>query len=119
MLILPPKSNRIGVLKDFNTISKLEDDDDNVFQKSLIDRYERRPHSLDSMCLAEFAANYVTSYKNDDNDDVLPNESAENSNGARITFTDNYGTMNKHYREAVIRFTRFNKDKEPSIIVLN
>ena len=110
-----PKSNRIGVLKDLNTISKLEDNDDNVFQKSLIDRYEHRPHSLDSMCLAEFAANYVTSYKNDDNDDVLPNESVEKcTNGARITLTDNYGTMNKRNREAVIRFTRFNKDKEPS-----
>ena len=105
------KINRIGVLKDLNTISNLEDNDDNVFQKSLIDRYEHRPRSLDSMCLAEFAANYVTSYKND-NDDVLPNESVEKcNNGARIILTDNYGKRN---REAVIRFTRFNKDKEPS-----
>ena len=53
-----PKSNRIGVLKDSNAISQLDDDDINVFQKSLIDRYEHRPNTSDQMCLAEFAANY-------------------------------------------------------------
>ena len=26
------------------------------------------------MCLAEFAANYVADYQQEDNDDVLPNE---------------------------------------------
>ena len=40
-----PKRNRIGVLKDFNAISQLDDDDTNVFQKSLIDKYEHfRPN---------------------------------------------------------------------------
>jgi hypothetical protein len=32
----------------------------------------------------------------------------------KITLTDGYGTMHKRTREAVICFTRFNKDKEPS-----
>ena len=86
-----------------------------MFQKSLIDRYEHRPHSLDLMCLAEFAANYVASYKKDDNDDVLPCDNIETcNNGSKITLTDNYGVMHKRTREAVIRFTRINKDKEPS-----
>ena len=54
-------------MKDINAISQLDDDDENVFQKSLIDRYEHRPCSLESMCLAEFAANYVTSgYQKDE-----------------------------------------------------
>ena len=44
-----PKCNRIGVLKDFNAISQLDNDDKNVFQKSLLDRYEHRPPSLDTM----------------------------------------------------------------------
>ena len=38
----------------------------NVFHKSLIDRYQHRPQQLASMCLAEFAATYVTNYKPDD-----------------------------------------------------
>ena len=81
------KSNRIGVLKDMKSIEQLSDNDDNVFQKSLIDRYEHRPCSLDSMCSAEFAANYVTCYRTDDNDkDVVPN-SDSCSNDSKITLT--------------------------------
>ena len=110
-----PKKSRIGVLKDLNTISQLDDDDTNVFQKSLIDRYEHRPHTLDSMCLAEFAATYVTRYQCEEND-VLPNDGTVESyeTNSKIKLTDGFGTMHKRSREAVIRFTRFNKDKEPS-----
>ena len=32
----------------------------NVFQNSLIDRYQHRPRQIQSMCLANFAATYVT-----------------------------------------------------------
>ena len=110
-----PKTNIIGILKDLNAISQLDDGDTNVFQKSLIDRYEHRPNTLDQMCLAEFAANYVTSYKCEENDDVLPNdETVELCENSKIKLRDGYGTMYKRRREAVIRFTRFNKDKEPS-----
>ena len=50
------KSERIAVLKDKISLSKLDDEDTNVFQKSLIDRYIHRPQKLQSICLAEFAA---------------------------------------------------------------
>lgn len=72
------------------------------------------------MCLAEFAANYVTSYRNDDDDgsnDVLPSNDDDveaHDSISKITLTDNFGVMHKRAREAVIRFARFNKDKEPS-----
>ena len=109
------KCNRIGVLKDLNAISQLDDDDQNVFQKSLLDRYEHRPPSLDTMCLAEFAANYVTNYQQED-DDVLPNKTLVSTcnTGSKIHLTNNFGTMHKRSHEAVIRFHRHNKDKEPS-----
>ena len=55
-----PKSERIAVLKSKQMLNELEDDDTNVFQKSLIDRYQHRPQELQSMCLAEFAATFVT-----------------------------------------------------------
>ena len=58
-----PKSERIAVLKDSASLSQLEDTDTNVFQKSLIDRYHHRPQSLNSMCLAEFAATYTVNYE--------------------------------------------------------
>ena len=38
-----PKNERIAVLKDNISLSKLDDEDTNVFQKSLLDRYQHRP----------------------------------------------------------------------------
>ena len=71
-----PKHERIAMLKDSNALKDLADDYTNVFQKSLIDRYEHRPHDLQSMCLAEFAATFVTKYQpkdaDTDDNDVLP-----------------------------------------------
>ena len=53
-----PKHKRIAVWKDSNALKDLDNDDTNVFQKSL-DRYEHRPNELESMCLAIFAANQM------------------------------------------------------------
>ena len=41
-----PKQDRIAVSKDNTALSQLSDDDTNVFQKSLIDRYQHRPKQL-------------------------------------------------------------------------
>ena len=65
------KNERISVLKNTQELEQLEDDDVDVFQKSLIDRYQHRPQTIQSTCLAEFAATYVTNYKKDD-DSVMP-----------------------------------------------
>ena len=113
------KKDRIGVLKDSATIQELDDSDPNVFCKSLLDRYEHRPLELQNMCLAEFAANYSTDYKASDDDisqsDVLPSVSdSDCAKPRKIILTDGFGKMNKRRREAVIRFRRFNREKEPS-----
>ena len=97
----------------------MEDDDDNVFCKSIIDRYQHRPQSLANLCLAEFVANYRVQYKptEDHINDVLPDDNEENTEKKAvktIKLTDNYGTMTKRKGEAVIRFHRFSKDSEPS-----
>ena len=44
-------------------LSRLNDDNTNVFNKSLIDRYQHRPRELQFMCLPEFAATFVTNYR--------------------------------------------------------
>ena len=41
-------------------IEQMEDDDENIFQTSLFDTFAARPTTLNSMCLAKFAANYTT-----------------------------------------------------------
>ena len=52
-------------MKRASDLEKLDDDDENVFQKSIIDRYQYRPSKLESMCIAEFSATYVIVYKCD------------------------------------------------------
>ncbi len=112
-----PKNERVAVLKDSASLKELDDDDTNVFQKSLIDRYEHRPQELESMCLAEFAATFVTNYKHKDDDDsqndVLPSSSTDEK-PSQITLSNGFGKMNRRKREAVIRFRQYNKDTEPS-----
>ena len=113
------KKDRISVLKDSATIQELDDSDSNVFCKSLLDRYEHRPLELQNMCLAEFAANYSTDYKTSDDvisqSDVLPSVSdSDCAKPCKITLTDGFGKMNKRRHEAVIRFRKFNREKEPS-----
>ena len=106
------KNERIAVLKDNASLSQLEDNDTNVFQKSLIDRYQHRPQQLSSMCLAEFAATYVVNYERNDCDALPAPESDVTS--TKITLTDKFGKMNKRKRQAVIRFRKYNKETDPS-----
>ena len=47
---LPKPSYQLAQLDD--------DDDENVFATSIIDRYGAQPHELQNMCLAEFATTY-------------------------------------------------------------
>ena len=67
------------------------------------------------MCLAEFAATFITNYEhnNDNESDVLPPVDNEISS-SQIILTDGFGKMNRCKREAVIRFRHYNKDAEPS-----
>ena len=107
-----PKNERIAVLKDNESLSQLAEDDTNVFQKSLIDRYQHRPQGLSSMCLAEFAATYVVKYERNDCDALPTPESDVTS--TQITLTDRFGKMNKRKQAAVIRFRKYSKEADLS-----
>ena len=107
-----PKHERIAVLKNNDSLSQLNDDDTDVFQKSLIDRYQHRPEKLNFMCLAEFAATYVTNYKPDDNVcDALP-DVASPSTSTQIKLTSGFGKMSKRKQQAVIRFRKYNRETD-------
>ena len=87
-----PKHERIAVLKTNDSLSQLDDDNTNVFQKSLIDRYQHRLQQLSSMCLAKYAGIYVTNYKPDDSVcDALPDLESDTTS----IQTDGFGKMNK------------------------
>ena len=116
-----PKEDRVCMLKPVSELEKIEDDSENIYLTSLIDRYAARPESLNDMCLAVFAANYTTrTSSNDDDDeanDVLPTpeqerEQEHDTQHTRINLQYGLGVMYKRTKEAVIRFHRFNQEKE-------
>lgn len=93
--------NRTRLFKPIALIENMEDDDPDVYQKGLLDRYSARPNSLDDMCLAEFAANYKPSYrhskKNDQEEtDSLDIQDDQNIAATTVKLKDGLGKMNKY-----------------------
>ena len=50
---------RISFLKPLSVIQQIDDDDPEVFQESLLDKYKSRPLKLEDLCLADFASIYT------------------------------------------------------------
>ena len=57
-------SERIHILKCRHQLQQLDPDNDDVYQKGLLDRYAARPKSLDNMFLADFGSLYQSNYGN-------------------------------------------------------
>ena len=114
-----PKEDRVSLLKPISQIENMEDDCEEIFQTNLIDRYAARPDTLDDMCLAEFAANYTVCSGQElldgETSDAIPTpDNEEGRKCERIELKNRLGYMYKRRREAVIRFHRFNYEKEAS-----
>ena len=62
------------MLKSVCQLEKMDKDSEDIYQTSLIDRYAARPDSLENLCLADFAANYITrrSHDNEDETQMMP-----------------------------------------------
>lgn len=92
-----PREQRVSMLKPIAQIKTLEDDDENIFQLSLLDRYAARPDSIENMCLAEFAAwyTYSKSGKGTSNDS---DESDEGEANSVIILKGGLGYMRKEKR---------------------
>ena len=90
----------VAVLKSNKLLSTLDDSDENVFQKSIIERYQRRPYCLSQMCLAQFGATYAIFYENNECGNVLPQVDMATTVG-RIVLLNNFGFMMKLTREAI------------------
>ncbi|KAI8509442.1 hypothetical protein Bbelb_132900 [Branchiostoma belcheri] len=121
-----PKDKRVSMLKPRSVLDAMDDEDDNIFCTSPLDRYVCRPNVLEKMSLAEFSATYTTggSYLPDDHiPDVLhgrdENGAADNEGSnqddvypAVITLQNNLGTMRKRKKHCIIRFHKERKDGE-------
>ena len=118
------KDSRDSLLLTFTQLEKLDDNDENVYCKNIIDRYAARPEKLEDMCLTQFAANYT--YKRETGNDVTQYEdniSGESdtelppddnvSNNSIITLQNGLGYMRRRNQKAIIRWHNFNIEKEP------
>ena len=59
-------------MKPLQCLEVMDDNDENIFQKSLLDRYLHRPAQLENVSYAEFGANYTVIYSEKNQDDSLP-----------------------------------------------
>ncbi len=84
-------------------LASKDDDDEDVFQVCVIDRYAARPSDLEHITLAEFAANYVTTNSNTGSKDVI--ECVDRKN-------NHLGNMRKRRKMSVIRYPRFKDGTE-------
>ena len=110
------KENRVSLPKTQEQLSKMDDDETNVFATSVIDRYAARPNDIKEMCLASFAVNYDVLLAVDDcdfNDETqkLSNDSTQNStpiSSNKIQLHRRLGTMRKCKKEAILRTQQYN-----------
>ncbi|MCG8624396.1 MAG: hypothetical protein MJE68_20685, partial [Proteobacteria bacterium] len=118
------KDSRASLLLPFTQLQKLDDDNENVYCKNIIDRYIARPQHLEDMSLADFAASYT--YKREISNDVTQCEG--DMSGASdteipcddavpeqniITLQNGLGSMRMRKQKAIIRWHNFNVEKEP------
>ena len=97
----------------------MDDDDEDVFATSVIDRCAARPTILVSMCLAPFAVNYNVAQANnelmevEDTDANELSETEEYDTSTKITLKDGLGYMHKRKQEAILHVRRYKLQTEP------
>ena len=110
-----PKNERVSMTKPLSSIQELENDEEDLYLTSLIDRYICRPDNLENMCLAEFAANYDVKYSsqetNDNDHTPDPLQEEHQQPCTTITLKDGLGKMQKRKQESVVRYPKYNIEK--------
>ena len=127
---LPDK--RLRVTKDQQELDELDDDSTDIYKSNIIERYSIRPNnipSVNSMCLAEFAAYHYKDYKTDVSetidaqpeiltDDIITQlyqntKDDLSSLPEKIILMNGKEVMKCRKVKAVIRYHTPNKTKEP------
>ena len=96
----------------------MDDDDENVFATSIIDRYAARPQILGNMCIATFAVNYNVAQANSEliemqeTDANELSETEEYDSCTKITLKDGLRYMHKRKQEAILHVRRYKLQTE-------
>ena len=118
---------RLRIAKCQQELEELDDDSTDIFKSNIIERYSDRPHTVEHLCLAEFAAHYYKEYKKnlDEENDVQPNvlsddlvesqhiQASDSVLPKTIELTNSKEIMKCRKIKAVIRFHVPNRTKEP------
>ena len=93
-----PADERHRMPKPQSDLIDMKDEDEDVFQVSIHDRYAARPDDLEDMCLAVFATRYVVTNKNAGAKNVIELRDPK------------LGRMMKRGKDCVLRSHRYNED---------
>ena len=91
----------------------MDDDEEDVFATSIIDRYAAKPANLGNMCLATFAVNYNVAQANNgliemqETDANELSETEEYDSYTNITLKDGLGYISKRKQEAILHVKRY------------
>ena len=128
------KGECVSLPKPSYQLAQLDDDDENVFATSIIDRYAAQPHELQNMCLAEFATTYDPISSIDtmdmgieaicpetrDDESIVGNGNMHNTSTIRsrrqthekIKLQNGLGFMCKRKRQAILHTKRYKEHTE-------
>ncbi|XP_035683454.1 uncharacterized protein LOC118420666 [Branchiostoma floridae] len=96
------KDKRVSMLKPVSVLATMADEDEDIFETSLHDRYAARPcPEFDAMFLAQFASTYAVAYRE------TPTPKQE-----RMKLQNGLGVMYRRRRPAIIRFHREKEEGE-------
>ena len=125
------KENRTRVLKSPEILKQMSPEDPNIYSLNILDKYANRPDkpaSMNCMCLADFATNYVhqKAYEPEiDTDDIRQYTTAvsscdvevdeSKSKSEIITLKNEMGKMRKRTRSCVMRYHKVSKMKDPEM----
>ena len=107
--------NRVAFLKPLSVIRTMEEEEEDIFMKNIIDRYCLRPALLKNMCLAHFAVWYVPVYgsQNKEDSESGSDEDQEGNQSNEITLNDGCSRMKKVSRPGVLRYHKKSQEKAP------
>ena len=114
-----PPNERVQLLKPINDIQEMEDDCEDVYTNGLLQRYAKRPLSLEHLTLADWAAWYDSGgkpyikksvIKDADN---LPLETADSDENDDDLFDSNAINSKKRSKARIIRSVWYNREKNP------
>ena len=108
------KDNRTRVLKSHSILQNMENDDTDLYLPSIHDKYAHRPDTLDSICLADFVANYSHASSEADPRQDIEEISDENTSKSKkfINLKDNMGKIYRRVQPRVIRYHYVSKQKD-------